>query len=74
MECELAAGADDLVDSKPSELDLQIHTVHLGDGPVMDNSAEGTSKLKLVLLASGHRGGQTSCTLVGGSPLLCRRV
>ena len=52
MECELVAGAHDLVYTKPSELDLQIHTVYLGDGPRMDYSTKGTSEMKLVLLAT----------------------
>ena len=52
MERELVTGTVDLAEPEPSVLDLHIDAVHFGDGPSMDDSAEGAGELQVESLAT----------------------
>ena len=52
MERELVTGTIDLIEPEPCILDLHIDAVHFGDGPSMDDSAEGAGELHDEFLAA----------------------
>ena len=52
MERELVTGTVDLAEPEPGILDLHINAVHFGDGPSMDDSAEGARELQVESLAT----------------------